>query len=343
MKTKFILLSCVAFSSLFSNEIIDLAKQYGLVAMPSDPAELRKMINEAAPDSQQYPTNMATYELGKKLYFEPRLSKSGIISCNTCHNLGLGGADGVPVATGHKWTPNPHHVNSPTVYNSVFNSVQFWDGRAKHLAEQAAGPMTAMPEMASTPELVEQRLKSIPQYVEEFKKVFNSEIKFDLVNTAIGVFERTLVTPSRYDKFLEGDENALSEKEKKGFKLFLETGCASCHYGVNLGGRLEHFQVVSKYKYYHIGDFRGDKYGMIKAPTLRNIELTAPYFHNGVYWSLRDAIKDMGTIQLGDNISDENADLIVTFLKSLTGKMPKIDYPILPPSTETTPKPDLEH
>ncbi|WP_275541650.1 cytochrome-c peroxidase, partial [Campylobacter concisus] len=146
-------------------------------------------------------------------------------------------------STGHKWTPNPHHVNAPTVYNSVFNSVQFWDGRAAHLAAQAAGPMTAMPEMASTPELVEQRLKSIPAYVGEFKAAFNSDVSFELVTTAIGIFERTLVTPSRFDKFLEGDEAALNGAEKKGLKTFIDKGCATCHNGINLGGTLQPFEV----------------------------------------------------------------------------------------------------
>ena len=145
-----------------------------------------------------------------------------------------------------------------TVYNSVFNSVQFWDGRAAHLAAQAAGPMTAEPEMASTPELVVGRLKSIPAYVNEFKKAFNSEINFDLVTTAIGIFERTLVTPSRFDKFLEGDVNALNDVEKKGLKTFIDKGCATCHNGINLGGTLQPFEVTGKYEFANVGDFKGD-------------------------------------------------------------------------------------
>lgn len=344
MKIKSILLGSVALTaSLFADNLIKEALDAGLVAIPSDQKALTKMINDASPDSAQFPTTMAAYELGKRLYFDPRLSKSGIISCNTCHNLGLGGADGVPASTGHKWTPNPHHVNAPTVYNSVFNSVQFWDGRAAHLAAQAAGPMTAEPEMASTPELVVDRLKSIPAYVDEFKKAFNSDISFDLVTTAIGIFERTLVTPSRFDKFLEGDANALSADEKKGLKTFIDKGCASCHNGVNLGGTLQPFEVAGKYKFANVGDFKGDANGLIKAPTLRNVELTAPYFHNGAVWSLSDAVKMMGSVQLGIEINDKEAQSIVKFLGSLSGKMPKVEYPEFPASTDKTSKPQLDY
>lgn len=344
MKIKSILLGSVALTaSLFADNLIKEALDAGLVAIPSDQKALTKMINDASPDSAQFPTTMAAYELGKRLYFDPRLSKSGIISCNTCHNLGLGGADGVPASTGHKWTPNPHHVNAPTVYNSVFNSVQFWDGRAAHLAAQAAGPMTAEPEMASTPELVVDRLKSIPAYVDEFKKAFNSDISFDLVTTAIGIFERTLVTPSRFDKFLEGDANALSADEKKGLKTFIDKGCASCHNGVNLGGTLQPFEVAGKYEFANVGDFKGDANGLVKAPTLRNVELTAPYFHNGAVWSLNDAVKMMGSVQLGIKINDKEAESIVKFLGSLSGKMPKVEYPEFPASTDKTSKPQLDY
>ena len=344
MKIKSILLGSVALTaSLFADNLIKEALDAGLVAIPSDQKALTKMINDASPDSAQFPTTMAAYELGKRLYFDPRLSKSGIISCNTCHNLGLGGVDGVPASTGHKWTPNPHHVNAPTVYNSVFNSVQFWDGRAAHLAAQAAGPMTAEPEMASTPELIVDRLKSIPAYVDEFKKAFNSDISFDLVTTAIGIFERTLVTPSRFDKFLEGDANALSADEKKGLKTFIDKGCASCHNGVNLGGTLQPFEVAGKYKFANVGDFKGDANGLIKAPTLRNVELTAPYFHNGAVWSLSDAVKMMGSVQLGIEINDKEAQSIVKFLGSLSGKMPKVEYPEFPASTDKTSKPQLDY
>lgn len=283
--------------------------------------------------------------MGKLLYFDPRLSKSGIISCNTCHNVGFGGVDGIPASTGHKWTPNPHHINAPTVYNSVFNSIQFWDGRAAHLAAQAAGPMTADPEMASTPELVVSRLKSIPEYVEMFKKAYgkDTEINFDLVTTSIGIFERTLVTPSRFDEFLNGKETALTKEEQNGLKVFIDKGCTTCHNGINLGGNLQPFELVGKYEFANVGDFKGNSEGLVKAPVLRNIKLTAPYFHNGAIWKLTDAIKAMGSIQLGIDIKDDEAAAIEKFFGSLTGKMPQIIYPMLPPSTNETSKPELDY
>lgn len=231
--------------------------------------------------------------------------------------------------------------------NSVFNSVQFWDGRAAHLAEQAAGPMTAMPEMASTPERVEKVINSIPKYVELFGKAFDLKkdepVNFDLVTTAIGVFERTLITPTRFDDFLNGDKNALTKDEQDGLKLFLEKGCVTCHNGVNLGGNMQAFGVVAKYKFADVGDFMGDENGMVKTPVLRNILLTQPYFHNGAIWDIEDAIKEMGSIQLGIDISDAEAASIATFFESLNGKMPEIVYPILPASTKNTPKPELDY
>ncbi|MSN96625.1 cytochrome-c peroxidase [Campylobacter sp. FMV-PI01] len=331
--------------SLANSELIEKAKSFGLVALPKDKTSLEKFIEESAQDSKVYPTTQARVELGKMLYFDPRLSKSGIISCNTCHNLGYGGADNIPASTGHKWTPNPHHINAPTVYNSVFNSVQFWDGRAAHLAAQAAGPMTAEPEMASSPQRVEEIIKSIPEYVKFFEKAYNKgvDIDFDLITATIGIFERTLVTPSRFDDFLNGKENALTKEEKAGLDLFIEKGCVSCHNGVNLGGSMQAFEVVSKYKFANIGDFKGDKDGMVKTPVLRNIMLTAPYFHNGAIWDIEEAIKEMGSIQLGIEITDKEANSIASFFKSLNGKMPKITYPILPPSTKQTPKPELDY
>lgn len=281
-------------------------------------------------------------ELGKKLYFEPRLSKSGLISCNTCHNLGLGGTDGVAAAVGHKWTANPHHLNSPTVYNSVLNSAQFWDGRAGDLADQAKGPIEAEPEMATPAKLAVEKISSLPEYQTEFKKIYGrSGVTFDNIADAIATFERTLLTPSRYDAFLNGDDKALSKAEKEGLQLFLDKGCAACHTGVNLGGSMQAFEVAGKYKFANLGDFKGDANGMVKTPTLRNVAETAPYFHNGAIWSLTETIKEMGSIQLGINITNKEANQIATFLKSLSGEKPQVIYPQLPIATEKTPKPEL--
>ncbi len=310
----------------------------GLKAIPADKAELMKLID---------PNKTITDEkvaLGKQLYFEPRLSKSGIISCNTCHNLGLGGVDGVPAAVGHNWTANPHHLNSPTVYNAVFFDAQFWDGRSPDLEDQAQGPMQAAPEMAAPPSLVVERINSIPAYVEAFKKAYGKDVKVDFktITATIGIFERTLVTPSRFDDYLNGDKSALSDAEKEGLNLFIDKGCTSCHTGIALGGSMQPFPAVGKYTYANIGDFKGDKNGMVKTPTLRNITETAPYFHNGAIWSLKEAVQEMGRTQLGTEISDADASKIVTFLGALTGKKPEITYPQLPVSTAKTPKPDFK-
>ncbi|CAA6804821.1 MAG: Cytochrome c551 peroxidase (EC [uncultured Sulfurovum sp.] len=320
-----------------SDSLVTKAKGQGLLAIPEDKAELLKLI-----DANKTITDKRV-ELGKKLYFEPRLSKSGIISCNTCHNLGLGGADGVPAAVGHQWTANPHHLNSPTVYNAVFFKAQFWDGRSPHLEDQAQGPMQATPEMAAPKSLVEERINSIPEYVEEFIAAYGKEVKvdFETITATIGIFERTLVTPSRYDDFLNGKTNALNPAEKEGLNLFMDKGCASCHTGIALGGTMQPFELAGKYKFAHLGDFKGDASGMVKTPTLRNITETAPYFHNGGIWNLAEAVKEMGSTQLGIKISDEEANKMVTFLKALKGRKPEVSYPQLPESTDKTPKPDF--
>ncbi|MGE0050601.1 MAG: cytochrome-c peroxidase, partial [Arcobacter sp.] len=280
MKLAISLTVCLLGAStlLAAETLITKAKNSGLEAIPTDNAKLMKMI-----DDKKDPITKEKVELGKKLYFDPRLSRSGLISCNTCHNLALGGADGVPAAIGHGWTANPHHLNSPTVYNSVFFKAQFWDGRSPHLADQAQGPVQAGPEMAAPPSLVEQRINSIPEYVEEFKGAYGKEVKVDFakITATIATFEKTLVTPSRFDKFLSGDEKALTKEEKEGLNTFIDKGCTACHTGIALGGTMQAFQVASQYKFMNVGDFKGDANGMIKTPTLRNITETAPYFHNG--------------------------------------------------------------
>jgi cytochrome c peroxidase len=340
-KSRIVLASLLiaSVSAFASSDLITKVKNAGMKPIPSSKLELLKLINDP-----RNPITDAKVKLGKRLFFEPRLSKSGLISCNTCHNLGLGGADGVSAATGHKWTANPAHLNSPTVYNAVFNSSQFWDGRSPDLEDQAQGPMQAGPEMAAPKSLVEARINSMPAYVKEFKKAYGDNVKidFELITATIGLYERTLVTPSRFDKFLQGNNNALTKAEKTGLKVLIDKGCASCHNGVGLGGTMQPFPVAKKYKFANIGGFKGNKNGMIKVPTLRNIEETAPYFHNGAIWSLSDAVKEMGSTQLGITISNKEANQIITFLKSLTGDKGNISYPQLPVITNKTPKPDMK-
>lgn len=285
----------------------------------------------------------AQIELGKKLYFDPRLSNSNLISCNTCHNLGLGGVDLIPSAVGNKWQPNPKSLNSPTVYNSVFNNFQFWDGRSHDLGNQAQGPLQNPVEMAASPELVVQKILSMPDYVKEFKKAYGNKVKIDfkLIADTIAMFEETLVTPSRYDDFLRGNVKALSKEELEGLNLFIDKGCTGCHNGINLGGTMQPFGIVKPYKFANVGGFKGDKNNMVKVPTLRNIAETMPYFHNGQFWDVKDAIKEMGAIQLGININDADAKKIEVFFDALTGSKPKIIYPILPAGLPSTPKPHL--
>lgn len=335
---RLLLLSVAVASSLTANSVAQQAKDAGLAPIPNNHTELMKLI-----DNPKNPITDEKVELGKKLYFDPRLSKSGFISCNSCHNLSEGGDDGLEAAVGHKWTVNPHHLNSPTVYNSVFNSIQFWDGRSPHLEDQAQGPMQAAPEMAATKEHVAAVVSSMPSYVEAFQKIYGNDVKIDLAKVAdtIAVFERTLVTPSRYDDFLNGDNQALTEAEQKGLQTFIQVGCATCHTGVAVGGDLNAFNVVNTYKFNNVGDFKGDANGMVRVPTLRNIDQTGPYFHNGMIKTLPEAIKEMGRVQLGADLSSKQVQEIETFLKSLDGRKPDITMPILPASTDKTPLPDI--
>jgi cytochrome c peroxidase len=327
----------LAFSSILSASLVDDAMKAGLKPIPSSDSELKKLI-----DNPNNPLNEAKVLLGKRLYFEPRLSKSNLISCNTCHNLAIGGVDGVESAVGHKWTTNPHHLNSPTVFNAVFMDKQFWDGRAKDLEEQAQGPMQAEPEMAISKEMAVNRIASMSEYKSEFKKAFGDDnITFKKIADAIGAFERTLVTPSRFDNFLLGDDSALSKDEKEGLRVFISKGCSTCHNGVGIGGSMQKFPVIKSYKYASVGDFKGDKNGMVKTPTLRNILKTAPYFHNGVVWDIKEAIDIMGETQLGIELTRAEIDSIAKFFNSLNGEMPDITYPELPAVTLKTPKPDI--
>ncbi len=335
---KILSLAVISASIISASSLMDSAKNAGLQPIPASSTELMKLI-----DNPKNPITNAKVELGKKLYFDPRLSKSQIISCNFCHNLGEGGDDGVEASIGHKWTANPHHVNAPTVYNAVLFDVQFWDGRAKDVEEQAQGPIQAHPEMAATKEHVEKVINSMPEYVSEFKKAYGNDVKvtFEKVTDTIGLYERTLVTPSAYDDFLNGDENAMTQVQKDGLDTFIQVGCASCHTGVALGGSMNAFNITGTYKHQDVGDFKGDANGMVKVPTLRNITQTAPYYHNGKIWSLKEAISEMGRIQLGKELSEKDVDSIAEFMKALDGRKAPVIFPMLPSSTATTPKPDM--
>lgn len=290
--------------------------------------------------------NLAQVELGKKLFFDPRLSKSGFISCNSCHNLSMGGTDNLKTSIGHNWQQGP--INSPTVLNSSLNLAQFWDGRAKNLKEQAGGPIANPGEMAFTHELAVGVLESIPGYVTEFQQVFGTKkITIDQVTQSIAEFEKTLVTPnSRFDQWLLGNKDALSATELAGYNLFKSSGCIACHNGEAVGGNS--FQKMGSIEPYvtknpaiglsAVTGKDADRF-KFKVPTLRNVEMTYPYFHDGEAETLTEAVDIMAQIQLGKKLtSDENAS-IVAFLKTLTGEQPSFLLPILPPSTDNTPQP----
>ncbi len=290
--------------------------------------------------------NLGMVELGKKLYFDPRLSKSGFISCNSCHNLSMGGTDNIPTSIGDKWQQGP--INAPTVLNSSLNLAQFWDGRAADLKAQAGGPIANPGEMAFTHTLALGVLESIPAYVREFKQVFGKEkIDIDQVTLAIAEFEKTLVTPNaRFDQWLLGKKDALSADELAGYKLFKESGCVACHNGEAVGGNsFQKMGLVEPYKAKSAAEGRSAVTGKdadrfnFKVPTLRNVEMTYPYFHDGAANTLTEAVDTMGRLQLGKKFTkDENAK-IVAFLKTLTGDQPSFTLPILPPSTDSTPRP----
>lgn len=321
------------------------------------PAELRQSAVEifrplpsTIPAVKDNPITAEKIALGKALFFDPRMSASGVFSCNSCHNVGTGGDDNLETSIGHGWQKGPR--NSPTVFNAVFNVAQFWDGRADDLKAQAKGPVQAGVEMANTPVQVVATLNSMPQYVEWFKAAFPGEVDpvtFDNFAKAIEAFEATLITPAPFDAYLNGDENALTLEAKQGLQIFMDKGCASCHGGINVGGEGYYpFGLVEKpgadvlpendKGRYAVTNTADDSY-VFRAAPLRNVALTAPYFHSGKVWDLKQAVAVMGTAQLGEELNDQDVDLIVAFLGSLTGKAPDIIYPILPAETATTPKP----
>jgi len=346
MKLRLIAVACSAAllaaapASADDTTLRDQAKGAGLAALPfgAGKVENNPLIHEKI-------------DLGAMLFFDPRLSASGLISCNTCHNLGTGGDDNLPTSVGHGWQKGPR--NAPTVLNAVYNKAQFWDGRAADLKAQAKGPIQAGVEMANQPEAVVKTLKSMPEYVERFHRSFPGEpdpVTFDNVAKAVEAFEATLVTPSApFDTWLEGDDAALSDEQKQGLALFIGKGCTACHSGVNVGGQAYFpFGLIKKpgadilppgdKGRFAVTKTASDEY-VFRAAPLRNIALTAPYFHSGQVWDLQQAVAIMSTAQLGSEMSAQDTGLIATFLTALTGQQPQVPYPILPVETKDTPKP----
>ena len=311
-----------------------------------------EIVPAEAPELKDNPATPVKVELGKKLYFEPRLSESWLISCNTCHNLGLGGVDLMETSIGHGWQAGPR--NAPTVLNSVYNLAQFWDGRAADLMEQAQGPVQAAVEMSSTPERTVETLRSIPAYVAMFGEAFPDDadpVTFANMARAIEAFEATLVTPnSPLDLYLGGNDAALTDDEKTGLALFMDSGCTACHGGILLGGSsYQRFGAVrnpgaellppeDRGRFNVTGD-PNDEFAF-KVPVLRNVELTAPYFHTGKVWGIEEAVGVMGEAQLGKEFTGVERAQIAAFLNSLTGEQPEVEYPVLPVHTADTPQPD---
>lgn len=319
-------LTCAAAATLLSVSAVQAAEPVD----PIEPVEVK---------------NPALVELGKMLFFEPRLSRSGFISCNSCHNLATGGVDNLQTSIGDRWAQGP--INSPTVLNSFGQVAQFWDGRAKTLAEQAAGPIANPLEMASTHEMAVKVIASIPGYAPYFQKAFgDSKVDINRITQAMAEFERTLVTPNaRFDKWLKGDKNAITQQELNGYNLFKSSGCTICHNGAQLGGQsFQKMGVVRPYKTTNTAEGvkaisgRDQDRMTFKVPMLRNIELTYPYFHDGAVWTLEESVQIMGDLQLGKRYTKQEIDDITAFLKTLTGDQPKIEYPVLPPSGPNTPK-----
>lgn len=292
--------------------------------------------------------NDAKVALGRMLYYDTRLSKNHDVACDSCHELSEYGVDGDPTSTGHRGQRGDR--NAPTVYNAAHHIAQFWDGRAANLEEQAKGSVLNPVEMAMpSEEAVLIVLRSIPGYRPLFEEAFPGEedpITYDNMARAIGAFERGLLTRSRFDAFLEGDDDALRGEELAGMRTFIEIGCVTCHMGTPVGGTT--FQKLGAVKPYPTEDL--GRYNVTKAdserfvfkvPSLHNVAKTAPYFHDGSIASLGEAIRKMAEHQLGKTLTDEEARSIRTFLESLTGDLDPayIARPELPESGPDTPPP----
>ncbi len=305
---------------------------------------------DKAPAPADNPTTAEKVELGRMLYFDPRFSETGTVSCNSCHNLMLGGDDNRALSMGvHGKTGGR---SAPTVWNSAFSSTQFWDGRAASLEDQAKGPVVNPVEMGmSDLEQAMNRMRAIPGYKPYFVAAFgNDAMTVDNAAKAVAAFERTMITPnSSYDRFVKGDKSALDEQQQRGMNTFAEVGCTRCHSGAAFNGptlsagngffmkfpTFEDNEYVSKYSFMEDkGRFsatakKADMH-LFKVPTLRNIALTAPYFHNGSVKTLDEAVRVMAKVQLNKELSNQQAEDLVAFLKGLSGEFPEQKLPRLP-------------
>lgn len=299
-----------------------------------DPAPAQALGGLAALSPAHFDAAQAT--LGRRLFFETRLSGDGTLNCATCHDPGHGGAEPRRVSTGIHGQQGP--INAPTVLNAANNFVQFWDGRAADLEAQAAGPVANPLEMGASWDTVVATLAADASYQTAFAALYPgdaSPVTQDHVTHAIAEYERQLITPGRFDRFVAGDAGAMTEDERRGYALFTSVGCTSCHTGANVGGTMYQRMGLVRDWFAQVGrpltaadDGRfnvthdeADRH-RFKVPTLRNVALTAPYFHDGSAATLEDAVRTMGAFQLGRDLSDEQVRLLVAFLGTLTGDLP---------------------
>lgn len=269
-------------------------------------------------------------ELGKLLFFDPILSKDHSLSCISCHDFDYGGADPRPVSVGI--SDQKGNIQSPTVLNARYNFKQFWNGRADDLLEQAAGPIHNPVELGMSRHELETRINASSFYKEKFETIYGStDVTYSMILETIVEFEKALTTPnSRFDRYLRG-ELVLQPDEEKGYQTFKTLGCVTCHNGINIGGNsFQRMGIIVPYRYDArypdlYAQIEDDRYkNVFKVPTLRNIALTAPYFHDASAKTLNEAVKKMSHHNLGFTPSDEEVRLLVAFLKTLTGETPKI-------------------
>lgn len=335
-----------------------------VLAVLAPPASAIQILPDAPHFPADNPQTPAKVELGRKLFHDPRLSVTNTVSCNTCHNIiqtrehpRAAGTDGLQFSDGINGLKGGR--NAPTVWNSAYRTALFWDGRARSLEEQAKGPIVNPVEMGlPNHEVVVAKLKTIPGYVKEFREVFGTnDFTIDHVAKAIAAFERTLLTPNApFDRYRRGEKTALSETAERGWEKFQKFGCVACHGDVTFAGREpqgsaffmkfpaieatpseatnpEDFRVKYKFKddsgRFQVTRLEKDR-NRWRVPSLRNVELTAPYFHNGAVKTLNEAVRVMARVQLGRVLTDDDAADLEAFLKSLTGEQPRQTEPVLP-------------
>ena len=350
----FMIIATLFLHAQSAQELREKAHSKGMRSMPINFNVLKAEVDDA-----DNPMSIEKIYLGKKLFFDKNLSKDRTIACVTCHQLDKGGVDGKPTAIGYHQLPNPSHLNSPTVLNTAYSKHFFWDGRVSTLHEQAQGPTVAPFEMASSAELIEARMRENDEYVKLFNTLFKGKrtLTFGNMAKAIEVYEKTLITRGAFDRFMDGDDAAMSEEAQIGLDMFIDIGCKGCHFGPAVGGQKIqkfplrdynnwlnitfsydekekkrgihdvslNFEMYHAYPFSNVGGFMGAGGNqMFRVPILRNIVKSGPYFHNGQIKDLREALFLMGRHQVGVDMNERQLDYMEAFMKSLSGEL--VDY-----------------